>query len=497
MTHQKKPLLNTPLLFGGVCGLCLGVVVSLSYILWTYSVDGENGGETQSGNVTLSMDADPAQTAAVQNSELKGGTQPTESSQKIRLASNVINAIRQAEIQYNNVGLRALDWIVKNIDEPTLQDALFSVILNRSVRSVGFEESINQFLGLEHHKSDRRILKKLVEIGAQDSPKETLSHLMQIDSPNLRDFTQRVLALHWLEQNPVEVRESINLFDESVRVFVDTETKFAIARSNPEIAVEEILPGIRGSFTETGYFREIAQQLARKDLKVAMNFVDEYLTSDIDSNLDFRPRRMIVLSDILRIVASDNPDAAMREALNISLWHESIGPEVAVIGQVATTDLQKALTLLPQTREGNSRVIATTIVGKACIQNQRYGEALKLGEEFSHDDREYYFVETLRTWTEVSAKGLFEALPSLPEDLKSTAAYFLMISNYVVPVLEQTQVDSLSDLLDEADQIRFAEDSSLLRALRSSVDSLPSEKLVDYVYGRYDDRLLLEMLGRE
>ena len=456
---QKKRGLrfDSSLLTGGVWGLALGLVFALMYLVFTMSfgkTPDVSGDENGIGSVVAGVE--PMQTA---RQEIESNSRMFNTQKQLSQddGANLIDTIKLVESQFDKFGFRTFDFIAKEYDDPILRNAMFNVTLQHSIKKVGFKQTLNLVLAETHSNITANIIEDLVGIWSRESPVEALKHLETVDDEALRELAFRVLAGDWVDQDPDQVLQYLGLFPDSVTVFVEAEAQIAIASLNPRKAYEEILPSLSGTHFEAEFFRIIATRLAEIDVDAALELVlfNDALTSQTHSGIG--EEAMSVLSDVLKTYARLEPSVAFEKALEIDVRNEkSVGPEVGVIGQIAVNDLPKALTLLPKVRTGTTKLLATTVVGLACVREQHFDKAVDLGKSLPTDVQGVYFRNLLDSWSVVSTKTLFDSLHTLPEAQRSSAAMRLMRSNLGIPVLDKAQEATLENWLNEQDRQQLA-----------------------------------------
>ena len=170
------------------------------------------------------------------------------------------------------------------------------------------------------------------------------------------------------------------------------------------------------------------------------------------NNPDIEDVRASLLPSILYQVAARNPQLAFDIALQQPIEENQIGLEAQVIANIALADLEKALALLSQVREGPTMAYALNSVGSALVRNGDIDEAWILAQRLSKPQRESYYQSVVSAWALHDASELYESIDSLPSDeIKSYAATRLISFNSWSHDLDDDQVNHAKTYLNERD----------------------------------------------
>ena len=168
--------------------------------------------------------------------------------------------------------------------------------------------------------------------------------------------------------------------------------------------------------------------------------------------------RTIYLDEVSQSWSETDPVKAFEKALKMPLREDEIGLEAMVLQTLVYSDLDRAITLLPRVRTGETRAFAYERISRQMEAQDRISEAIQLGEDLPEFEREEFNRNLAsrvghRTPFERLVSGIGQ-LPTLEMKSKaaSTAIYTkgLPMSND----LTDSQVNELKEFLTDDDRKR-------------------------------------------
>ncbi|MYD80934.1 MAG: hypothetical protein F4X44_10020 [Gammaproteobacteria bacterium] len=196
---------------------------------------------------------------------------------------------------------------------------------------------------------------------------------------------------------------------------------WAIAQSNPDDAVN-LLANLTNPDRKRSLAKEIALNWSRIDVHEALDWAGSGQFSDPKLQWE-------VLSIVLRELAYNDLELAMQTALNQPLPSSGDGLESIVIDELVNTDVDKAIEMLSEVRDGRTKILAFTSTAKALVHIGEFDQAIELHEQLPESRRSNYFSELFGEWTNTDPASLVAMLDELPsEQLKKNAATQLIIS---------------------------------------------------------------------
>lgn len=160
--------------------------------------------------------------------------------------------------------------------------------------------------------------------------------------------------------------------------------------------------------------------------------------------------RREVLVDVLNELAASDPTTAFEIALEQPIEDFHVGLEVSVIRKLVVNDLDHAMKLLPQVREGTSKLAAISSVGTAFADSGNMDKALELANRLPVGSRDMYLSNAVAMWGIANPKIVFEEIDKLPTSkLRSRAAMMALTGNNKKEVLSKEQEEVLKTYLTE------------------------------------------------
>lgn len=348
-----------------------------------------------------------------------------------------------AEAWFREDGLEVVDKIVDSIsNQQTETNILLSVFL--SAAETDPQGALNRALELESDPYSV-IVSSVVNTWASSDPKSAVEALTALEPGSVRERLLNSVMQTWARnRDPFVMLEELGGMSEELQLLGNQAALFAIAFESPEKASEliGILPDSDG---KNSVASAIARTWSQKNPIEALQWV-------LNSS-DLETYRQDLLDTILRNLAAEDPELAMETALAQPTDSESIGLEATVVSSIAGTNVNKAIELLPQVRDGVSRVYAYGSVGMALIANGDANEALELAADIEESERDTYFRLLTLAWSGTNPEQLYETIDQFPSDKsKSNAAAILTLMHRMSPTLSDEQAEELKKYLSEEDK---------------------------------------------
>ena len=295
-------------------------------------------------------------------------------------------------------------------------------------------------------------LYSVVSQWSQSDPQAAFQAVRAIEKSGLRDQLQRSVVGNWARQEPWYVLENLDDFPTNTHDNARSTAIREIARTSPKEAAElalEHTEGMRYSNLPSTVLYEWLEQ----DVEAAINWVyngpvkDEHryawvqaLTSRL---VESDPRRAFDLA-----VKFDIPEDSNAMGMGVNQQ----GLEAEVIRRIAYKNLDLAVELLPQVREGITKTRAYISVGDRYIDDGHSTEALELGLKLPNDDQASYFQSIAFSWARIDPAGFVESLERLPTaEIRSRIAA-TMSSQWAREQFTEEQIDTLKQYLSESDR---------------------------------------------
>ena len=339
--------------------------------------------------------------------------------------------IRLAQDWVDQSGLDAIAQIALSLNDPTLKKAILGSVLQRAMLADP-DSTLQYALKLE---GDLRELtmESIARAWASIGPQEAMESISSIESHRMRRQMLEHFVTAWAKVDPKGMFEEFDLVPENLRVHAEEQAIRTIAQTTPKDAVQ--------------FLAEVSDEYLRFDLtmELATSWLDQNAHAALDwalstefSNSSLERQ---VLDTVLRKLAEDNPSLALQTALDQSLDSIGLGLEATVIEAVARTDLERALDMLSQAREGLTQSFSSVAVGKVLVRNGEIDRALELAQQLPEEDRDLYYNLVVNEWAYSNPASLVTELDKLPSaEAKYSAAMDLTRVNVGTNVLTKDQM---------------------------------------------------------
>lgn len=271
-----------------------------------------------------------------------------------------------------------------------------------------------------------------------------------VPQSDLRETMQQRVASEWAQQDPLDLLRNLTVFPVHVRWAAAPDAIRAIAEYSLEEAGAEALqlgdPRLRN--VTVAMLLEIWAEQEPSTLldwwlhAPAYEAIDDWVRQRLVwTTVDIDPRRAFAL-------ALKHPIAEQEQG-----FFSAAGLEAATLEEIAGSDVDLALELLPECREGQTKLTATYHVGNELMYRGDLEQALDLAQQLPVSSREIYFNRIIANWRNLDPIGLLEAIDEFPTaPLRSRVAYFLLQWDRWHSLLDSAQVETLQKLLNRIDR---------------------------------------------
>lgn len=254
---------------------------------------------------------------------------------------------------------------------------------------------------------------------ADTDPMSALKSSMSVQDKKLRDWVLRGLSL-----SPAPIKIPVQILDALGSSLGDANENLvsrsltALAGKSPEAAVE-YLDHIDDSEDRLEYAERVVRIWARQDARSALDWINAQ-----DNSQGYRQN---LLPIAMKELVYEDPHLAFQVALEIRDQRNRVGSEAQAIEEIAKFDSELAISLLPSTRDIETKLHAARSVGVALIQDGDSAGAKEIAELLPQSDRTDYFLRLMGRWALYDPSGLFELISDLPSDeVKKSAAASLL-----------------------------------------------------------------------
>ena len=348
--------------------------------------------------------------------------------------------IQVAEAWFDKSGLSVLEEINRSLVDWQTRQSILTAIVNRIVQSDP-HGAFDYVRGMDDDGNN--LLLVVARAWASLDPETALNAAQTIEAGLVRRNLEWSIVQVWASSDPHFILENLDRIPETSRAMAQSQAIMAIARTSPEQAAQ-LMAGMDDPTSRYSVAYTIVSNWVRTDVNAALDWVL--------NNGDLKELRGQLLPLVLGRLARDDPEFAMQVALNQPVGSNGSGLEYTVLSYIAGVDPQKALSMLPRVRDGQTSLWAHISVGGALVRAGQTDSALKLASNLQESDRERYFGNLVSTWASNDAQDLYDNIDQLPTaEVKSSAALTLITWNSWQKILSQDQIDRAKTFLTSED----------------------------------------------
>ncbi len=340
---------------------------------------------------------------------------------------------------YEQHGANIVDEIQTSTISSNLKSAMTLLVLKRALSD---DPKLAFKLAL---KSDSpTIVNEVIRSWSEIDPQAAYNILEDIEDAFYRKLLTRTVFDIWAKRDPHYILENIDLFPSEFHRYALASSLGAIAVSAP-VEAAELAMSLRNTNAREHAMNRVLRVWMRQDLESAINFVEQVDTTD--------KQRFELVSSLSEWLLSEDPHRAFELARNeTTLSRHQTGLEADVVGTIAQWDnLETAVELLAQVREGKTRAVASANVAEQLIIRGRIKEARDLGLNLPATEQQVYFPLIVDEWSRIDPQGLVDYIERLPTARLRSRVALSLFGEYVVDNFNEAQLDQLKEYLDAED----------------------------------------------
>ena len=353
---------------------------------------------------------------------------------------SVLSRVASAWVDHS--GLEILNDVSKTLTDQRVREEVLGNVLQNAAKA-------NPSGALEYailFESDRQTLvmaTAVARIWARTDPISALNAASTIEKRGIRIQLEDVVIRTWVTRDPHTVLENLELIPDKQRIFANTLAISTIAYTSPIEAAKLV------ATLDEGMPRlEVAMQVAAGWIREDPSAAIEWILSDPG----LESKKSHLLFEAMQFLVPADPQLAMDTALQQPISEESSGLEATVISLLVHFDFKKALELLPQVREGHTKLESYKSVGEGYLYRGEGGQALRLAQELPEPDRKRYLLSIISTWARNEPDELFASIDRLSSiEIKSAAALRLLLHSKWEESLSDQQSDVVRKHLTQED----------------------------------------------
>ena len=250
----------------------------------------------------------------------------------------------------------------------------------------------------------------------------------------------------WGVSNPHSLLAALEKFPDEFDEVKNTAFGHAmrgLARTDPDEALNQ-LNGISDESNRARITEIVVQGWSEQDPQAALQWVQ------YDALLEGQEFQSKLQSIVLSNLTQTDPRLALDLALSLPLADYGIGPEHAVISELAKVDVDEALSMLTEVRNQATRESTYVSLGHELIRAGRSSDAIELAKNSTEEVQFGYFMSLTGHWAWREPLDLLNHLDEIPIDsVKREAAVSVALDNKVHVALTKEQRESLKKYIPE------------------------------------------------
>jgi hypothetical protein len=349
--------------------------------------------------------------------------------------------IQVAEAWITKDGMRVLGEISATLADNTSRTVVLTTVIHSLVQADA--QAVFDFAQTMENDPQSIVLANVVNAWGRLDPEAVLAAVQSVESKNLRSSLEDRIASAWGSTNPREVLENLDLLPENTQDTAMSSAIASLAQTAPDEAAN-LMAGMDGSEQRLKTAFEVLSVWANKDPTAALEWTL--------NNPEIEDLKTTVLPSILHQVANKDPQTAFDIARQQPLGENGVGLEGQVLSNIALRDIDKALALLSQVREGLTLNYATSSIGRAMLRIGEVANVWGLAQELPESQRQDYYQTIVDSWAARDGTELYKSIDGLPSDeIKSYAALKLISFNGWSRYMDKEEVNDVRTYLSDKD----------------------------------------------
>ncbi len=360
---------------------------------------------------------------------------------------NTSAILRIANAWVEESGLNVLDQVYESLTniqvrQDVIRNVLFEVAQTDPAGAFNYAVAMN-----DQYNS---MVSVVASTWARSDPRSALSAAIEIKKVSARKAAAEEVVRAWARSEPRELLEGIDALPTDLQEAASVEALSEIAIESPQEAADLVAAMVSGS-VKTSSASSVVRMWSRHDHTAALEWIlNEPGVEEIRSDL---------LYSIMHTLVSVDPELAMTTALaqpieetdsRTGIYREELGMEFTVISMLAYSDPKKAIELLPQVREGQTRFESFETVAQSLLRNGEIDQAFNIAQQVPDSDREQFYLAVTTAWAGSDPVGMLNSMNRFPsEDAMSRAALVLVMSNHTSKTLSDEQVEEAKRYISE------------------------------------------------
>ncbi len=284
---------------------------------------------------------------------------------------------------------------------------------------------------------------RVVFVWAEIDPYAALEAVRVVEPSGMRERLQNTAVNSWASSDPRELLANLETIPKSTQMSAVSQSFSSLAQSSPHEASDLVLqledPEMRSRAAESLVYR-----WAQDNVNATLDWVLEYPKTE--------PNRGRLLESVLSMMADSDPKRAIQIAAQQPIpegWN--IGLEAQLLSALAFRDVETAIELLPEARDGETTTAVNRSIGVSLVANGEPERALSLALQLPDDAQDSFYRSISYEWAKFDPAAVLAALKDFPTaEIRSNVASEL--SRMHVQNFSDSQLETLNQYIIEEER---------------------------------------------
>ena len=368
-------------------------------------------------------------------------------------------------------GLEVLDKVYRSLTNSQIRESLMYRILGEVAKTD--PESALKYASTLENDPHNAIVTNVANIWVRSDPRSALRAAAEIEKESVRKAVAETAIRALAYSEPKRMLEEIDTVPADLQETVSKVALGEISRESPAEAAELVAAMPSGSIKTSGA-KSVVSMWSFPDHTAALEWIlNEPGVEEIRTEL---------LSSIMNRLVRADPELAMSTALaqpidkgrsvygSFSLSPGGVGLEFDVISSIASTDVDKAIELLPRVREGSTQIVSFQKVAQVLLGKDEIDKAFDIIQQVPESEREKVYQALSTSWVSTDPEGMLKSLDRFPsKEDRSRAAAMVVSFNEFSYALSVEQIEEAKKHLTEEHAEALAKSvSELIRSILSA-----------------------------
>ncbi|MCY3541697.1 MAG: hypothetical protein OXH31_07295 [Gammaproteobacteria bacterium] len=286
---------------------------------------------------------------------------------------------------------------------------------------------------------------RVVFVWAETDPQAALAAVQVVEPSGMRERLQNTVVNSWAVSNPRELLENLENLPKATQRSAVSQSFSNLAQSSPNEASDLVLQ-LEDSEMRSRAAESLVYRWAQDNVSATLDWVLEYPKTE--------PNRERLLESVLSMMVDSDPKRAIQIAAQQPIPEgRNIGLEAQLLASLAFRDVDTAIELLPEARDGETTTAVNRSIGVSLVANGEPERALSLALQLPEDAKDSFYRSISYEWAKFDPAAVLTALKDFPTaEIRSNVASEL--SRMHVQNFSDSQLETLKQYIIEESQPR-------------------------------------------